>query len=276
MLRRTWHAALPVVVLLSLLTACGGSGSSGAIDHPSITGSFSPSRERPTATRSPSRTPDSPNSPETSAPGPSSRPTSEQSTINPPTSNPRTSNAPTSQPPTSSAPAAESSSPETATGSGSGDEEDTQSWWWLLIPVLAIAAVVAWLILRRSRRRQAWEARLASAESEIGWFARDLIPQLRGSGSAAGVSGGWAVAVPRVTSLDDDLSQLITTAPGDPQRARALTMRDAVRTARDRVAAVAGSTDPDAQWLLDLDDAQAPLLAALVPPSDGNGAPASP
>jgi hypothetical protein len=268
MLRRSLRAALPVVVLLSLLTACGGSGSSGAIDHPSITASFSPTGDRPTATRSPSRTPDSP---ETSAPGPSSGPTSELSTDNAPTSN-----APTSNPPTSSEPAVESSPPEKATGGGSGDEEDTQSWWWLLIPLLAVAGVVAWLILRRSRSREAWEARLASAESEVGWFARDLIPQLRGSGSAAGVSGGWAVAAPRVTSLDDDLSQLITTAPGDPQRARALTMRDAVRTARDRVAAVAGSTDPDAQWSLDLDDAQAPLLAALVPPSDGNKGSAAP
>ena len=266
MLRRSLRAALPVVVLLSLLTACGGSGSSGAIDHPSITASLSPTRDRPTATRSPSRTPDSP---ETSAPGPSSGPTSELSTDNAPTSN-----APTRNPPTSSAPAVESSPPEKAAGGGSGDEEDTQSWWWLMIPVLAVAGVVAWLILRRSRSRQAWEARLASAESEVGWFARDLIPQLRGSGSAAGVSGGWAVAAPRVTSLDDDLSQLITTAPGDPQRARALTMRDAVRTARDRVAAVAGSTDPDAQWSLDLDDAQAPLLGVLVPA--GTTGPAAP
>jgi len=267
MLRRTLHAALPVVVLVSLLTACGGSGSSGAIDHPSITGSFSPSRELPSGSRTPSRTPNSPDGPDTSAPGPSSAPTSKLPTSKPPTSSP-----PTSNPLTSSAPAEDSSPSGTASGSGSGDEEDTQSWWWLLIPVLLIAAVVAWLILRRSRSRQAWEARLASSESEIGWFARDLIPQLRGSGSAAGVSGGWAVALPRVASLDDALSQLITTAPGDPQRTRALTMRDAVRTARDRVAAVAGSTDPDAQWLLDLDDAQAPLLTALVPPSDGNGA----
>ena len=81
--------------------------------------------------------------------------------------------------------------------------------------------------------------------------------------------------VPRPT-LREGTKSLFTTAPGDPQRARALTMRDAVRTARDRVAAVAGSTDPDAQWSLDLDDAQAPLLAALVPPSDGNKGSAAP
>jgi hypothetical protein len=258
MLRRTLRAALPVVVLLSLLTACGGSGSSGAIDHPSITGSFSPTRDRPTASASPSRTPD--NS-DTSAPAPTSLPTSELSTGNAPTSG---------------APAAESSPPGTAAGGGSGAEEDTQSWWWLLILVLAVAGVVAWLIVRQSRSRHAWEARLATAESEVGWFARDLIPQLRGAGTAAGVSGGWAVAAPRVASLDDDLSRLITTAPGDPQRARALAMRAAVRTARDRVAAVAGLTDPDAPWSLGLDDAQAPLLAVLVPPSDGNQASAAP
>jgi hypothetical protein len=143
----------------------------------------------------------------------------------------------------------------------------------LLLLVLVLAVVIAWLILRRSRNRRAWGARLASAVSEVGWFARDLIPQLRGSGSPAGVSGGWTVAAPRVDALEELLSQLITTAPGDRERARALTLRDAVRTSRDRVAAVARADDANAQWSLDLDDAQAPLLAVLVPPSATGGAP---
>jgi len=260
MLRRTRRAALLGVVLLSCLTACGGAGSSGAIDVPTISRSVSPTRELPTPTRSPTRTPDSP---DTSAPGPSSAPTSDSTST------------PTS--PASSAPTESSSSPTTSpstvpTGSGA-EEEDNGSWWWLVALVLVVAVVIAWLILRRSRNRRAWGARLTSAENEIGWFARDLIPQLRGSGSPAGVSGGWTVAAPRVDALEEHLSRLITTAPGDQQRTRVLTLRDAVRTSRDRVAAVVRSGDTNLQWSLDLDEAQAPLLAVLVPPAEGSGAP---
>ena len=263
MLGRTRRAALLGAVLLSCLTACGGAGSSGAIDVPTISRSVSPTRELPTPTRSPTRTPDSP---DTSAPGPSSAPTSDGTS---------STTSPTS--PTSSAPTEASSSPTTspsAAPAGSGaDEEDNGSWWWLLVLVLVVAVVIGWLFLRRSRNRRAWGARLASAENEVGWFARDLIPQLRGSGSPAGVSGGWTVAAPRVDALEENLSRLITTAPGGQQRARVLTLRDAVRTSRDRVAAVVRSGDTNVQWSLDLDEAQAPLLAVLVPPADGSDAP---
>jgi hypothetical protein len=130
--------------------------------------------------------------------------------------------------------------------------------------VLVAGGVVAWLLLRRARSRRAWEARLAAAEAEVGWFARDLIPQLRGSASPAGVSGGWTVASPRVTALDDQLTQLVSTAPGETEESRASALRGAVRAARDRVVAVVGA-DEGSQWSLDLDDAQAPLLAVLVP-----------
>jgi hypothetical protein len=135
-----------------------------------------------------------------------------------------------------------------------------------LILVLVVGAVITALLLRQARGRRAWESRISRADSEAGWFARDLIPQLRSSGSVAGVAGGWAVASPRVAALDDQLSHLVATAPGDEERTRATALRDAVRSARDRVTAVvdAGETS---QWALDLDDAQAPLLAVLVPPA---------
>jgi len=135
--------------------------------------------------------------------------------------------------------------------------------------VALVAAVVAFLLVRRSRRRRAWAAELAAAESEVGWFARDLVPQLRGSGSVAGVAGGWAVAVPRVTALDDRLTGLVTSAPGEQETARATAVQGAVRTARDRIAAVVATGGSDA-WALDLDAAQAPLLAVLVPPARAN------
>jgi hypothetical protein len=269
MLRRTVRVVLPGLVLLPFLSACGGAGSSGAVEVPSITASFSPTRERPTPTRTPTGSPDEP---DTSAPGPTSAPTSEPTTREP---------APTSTPPeTSSTPTAPASTPEESPSAepagGTADEEEDSSgdWWWLLIPVLAVAAIVGLLLQRRARNRRAWRARLATAEGEVGWFARDLIPQLRGAGSPAGVSGGWTVAEPRVASLDDSLTRLVTTAPGDDERARASALQGAVRAARDKVAAVVAAGDSSTQQSLDLDDAQAPLLAVLVPqPASGAGEP---
>jgi hypothetical protein len=149
--------------------------------------------------------------------------------------------------------------PDDSTGDGS-----STTWWWLVLLALVVAAVAAVLLVRRSRSRQAWTADLDGAEQEIAWFGRDLVPALRSSGSFAGVSGGWAVAAPRAQALEDRLTRLVTTAPDDDSRARATVAQDAVRTARERMAALllAGET---AQWSLALDDVQAPLLAVLAP-----------
>jgi hypothetical protein len=242
---RAPRCLLLCLVLLSFLTSCGGAASSGAGERPSITASLSPTRERPTPTR--------------------------------------TTSAPTGNPPaTSSASPAPSSSPEASTspgtsGAGGGeDETSAEDWWWVLIPILLVA-VIGFLLFRHAGTRHAWESRLAIAERETGWFARDLIPQLRRSGSPAGVSGGWAVAAPRVATLDDRLSELVSTAPGHGERARASALQEAVRTARDRVVAVVGAGDRSTQWALDLDDAQAPLLEVLVAPStSGDGGPGVP
>jgi hypothetical protein len=137
--------------------------------------------------------------------------------------------------------------------------------------VLLIAALVTWLLIRRARVRRAWGTALADSEQEVGWFARELVPQLRASGSPAGVAGGWAVAAPRIQALEDELGRLVTTAPGDPERSRALVLRDGVRAARERMAALLGQGESPL-WSAALDEVQAPLLAALVPP--GAGAPA--
>jgi hypothetical protein len=254
MLRRALGGSVWCVLLLSVVTACSGSNSSGAIDVPSRTTTFSPTGERPTRTTTP-------DSPDTSEPAPTSPPAPAATSV-----------APASAPPTSTAPPQPTSAatPETTTA-----ESDSAGggWWWLLILVLALGAVIAWLLLRHAPRRRAWEARLATAERETGWFARDLIPQLRGSGSPAGVSGGWAVAAPRVAALDDQLTQLVSTALGPEERARASALRDAVRSAREKVLAVVNAGETP-EWALDLDDAQTPLLAVLVPSSTtGSGAP---
>jgi hypothetical protein len=299
-MRRTFRVALPCVVLLPFLVACGGAGSSGSVALPTASVSFSPSIGFPTPTRTPTRTP---SEPDTSPPGPTSAPTSEPTSPPPtrtkppqttPTDEPTT-QAPTSEPPKSKPPktqapktqapatsaAAEPSpteSPAAApTESQAAAEESGADWWWLLIPILGVAAIVALLLRRQARIRRAWEAELSEAEAEVGWFARDLIPQLRGAGTPEGVAGGWAVAAPRVGALDDRLSQVAATAPGEEERGRAGALQQAVRTARDRVVAVVDAGDASAQWALDLDDAQAPLLAVLVPQATGaEGQPSAP
>jgi hypothetical protein len=247
MLHRVPRCVLLCLVLLSFVTACGGAASSGAGERPSKTASFSPTREHSTPTRTPpTRTPAGA---DTAAP-----------TGNPPA--------------TSSASTAPSSSAEASVTPGAGDGEDESSvedWWWVLIPIL-VATGIGLLLMRHARTRHAWESRLAIAERETGWFARDLIPQLRRSGSPAGVSGGWAVAAPRVAALDDRLSELISTAPGEGERARASALQGAVRTAPDHLVALVGAGDQRTQWAVDLDDAQAPLLEVLVASStSGDG-----
>ena len=266
MLRRSsLSCVLLCAVLVSLLTACGGDGSGpGAL--PSRTGSGLPSRTTtglPTQDRS----------------TPTARPTNEPTDqpTNQPTAQPT--EQPTEQPSagsTSTPPSASSSPEPTEADQEDQGSDDISPWWWVaLVVALLGGGVVAWLLIRRSRRRRAWLADLAAAEEEVGWFARDLVPQLRGSGSVDAVAGGWTVAAPRVTALDDRLTQLVTTAPGDDERLRATAVQDAVRTARDRVAALVSAGGSDT-WSLDLDAAQAPLLAVLVPPgSAGEQSPGS-
>jgi hypothetical protein len=76
------------------------------------------------------------------------------------------------------------------------------------------------------------------------------------------VAGGWAVSSARVGVLEDDLTALEATALDDPDRARALALRDAVRTARARVEAlVAPGSDLTTAALLDgvIDDLELAL-----------------
>jgi hypothetical protein len=78
------------------------------------------------------------------------------------------------------------------------------------------------------------------------------------------VAAGWSVGAPRIDGLDDRLSTLVATASEEDQRSRALALRDAVRASRSLMAALA--TDGGEDWETRLDEAQAPLLASLVPP----------
>ena len=141
---------------------------------------------------------------------------------------------------------------------------------WVL--ALMVAAVVAGaLLLIRSRKRHAWLEQLQAAEAEVAWFSGELIPQLRSSGSVDRVVGGWQVAAPRVAAAEDQLTGLESSARTDEDTARARQLRDAVRSARRKVDTLSGVGVHD-EWVLDLDDAQAQLMAALAPAPAGSGA----
>jgi hypothetical protein len=139
----------------------------------------------------------------------------------------------------------------------------------LALLVVGVAAG-AWLLMR-SRKRHAWLERLHAAEAEVAWFAAELIPQLRSSGSVDRVVGGWQVAEPRVAAAEDQLTALESSGRVEEDTVRARRLRDAVRSARRKLDTLSGLGVHD-EWALDLDDAQAQLLAVLGPTPAGSGA----
>lgn len=142
---------------------------------------------------------------------------------------------------------------------------------WVALAVLAVAATVGVWLLVRARRQRGWLARLQAGTAEVEWFARELIPQLRASGSVDRVAGGWQVAMPRVASAEDQLTVLESSARSQEDVARARQLRDAVRS-REKMEALSGPGRHD-EWALDLDDVAALLKAALGPTSvDSAGA----
>jgi hypothetical protein len=243
------------LVLLPLMAACG-SGGGGAAERPSITASLSP-------TRSPAPT-SLPSAPATSTAPPVTEPTATAPTTIQPTTQPTT--EPTTQPTTqpTTGPTTGPTTPATETQPTPNEVNDAHHWWWVALAVVLVGGVVAALLVRRGRGRRAWEDQLADAEREVAWIARDLVPQLRGSASAAEVAAGWAVASPRVVGLDDRLAGLVATAPGDPERDRARALRGAVRTSLFRMNTLTAA-GAHADWVSGLDEVQAPLLEALVP-----------
>ncbi|WP_405069825.1 hypothetical protein OG558_09170 [Kribbella sp. NBC_01510] len=120
----------------------------------------------------------------------------------------------------------------------SAESDGAPTWlWWLLVALLIALAVAIPLLVRASHRRE-WRDELASAEDEVAWFARGLIPQLRQLGSLAEVAGAWNLAESRVAAVEDRLTALAPSAPDEVARARALDLRDAVRAARGQIQAL--------------------------------------
>jgi hypothetical protein len=113
-----------------------------------------------------------------------------------------------------------------------------------LVAALIAVAVAVPLLLAARRRRSSWNTQLTAATGEIVWFAGQLIPQLQQDGSRDQVAGAWQVTRDRVTTLEDTLTGLQSTAPNEQEAARARDLRDAVRDARTRIDAAAETTGP--------------------------------
>jgi hypothetical protein len=139
----------------------------------------------------------------------------------------------------------------------------TWGWWLLGLLVVALAAGVPLLV--RRRRRRAWAAELSSTEADVAWFAHELIPQLRRTGSRTQAAAGWAVGSARAVATEDRLTLLQASAPSEETRKRARDLRDAVRKARATVDDLVVRT-PDDNPGLELDAVADELEAALRPP----------
>src|SRR5207302_637813 len=159
-----------------------------------------------------------------------------------PTPTPTATSAP---PPTQTAPptrttrptptASSAASPSTSSAAqASSETAGFPAWGWFLVALLVLAGAAVPLIVR-ARRRRAWRAELAACEEEVAWLARVLLPQLRQAGAAEQVAGGWAVSEGRVSAVEDRLTALEASAPDEAGRARARTLRDAVRSSRERM-----------------------------------------
>ncbi len=134
-------------------------------------------------------------------------------------------------------------SPSVQPTSAESDSAPTWLWWLLGAVVLALAVGIPLLI--RARRRAEWRTDLASAEDEVAWFARVLIPELRGQSSLAEASGGWNVAESRVAAVEDRLTALEPLAPDEAAQLRAVDLRDAVRAARGQIRDLLESGRPE-------------------------------
>ena len=259
-------------LMVLLLASCGGGDGDSARPEISPTRTPTatlPSLEVPSPTRSPDRIespelPSATRSPErTESPGePEAQPSSEPSAQEPATGTP----APTAQ---------ETGAPDTAADEpvqeSADDEGVPPSVWWLLGAVVVGSIVgIPWTI--RARRRSTWRQELAAQEGELAWFARELLPGLRQAGSWEQVAGGWTVGRPRVAAAEDRLTVLESAAPGEPERQRARSLRDAARQARVDMERLVGP-EPSDTLALDLDGIIADLEGALRPSPDTSPAP---
>ncbi|HZC53148.1 MAG TPA: hypothetical protein VE441_11705 [Mycobacterium sp.] len=140
-------------------------------------------------------------------------------------------------------------------------------WWLIGAAVLALVVTIV-LVVRNRRRRRDWTVEFAAATREVTWFTRELVPQLEQAPTAAQIAGGWRMEGARVVAVEDRLTTLEASAADDERRHRVRTLRDAVRAARTRLAALDTTTDTGAARDL-LRSAALEVELALVAASAG-------
>lgn len=299
-------AALTVGAAI-LLTACGGGGEVNLPTlSPSRTANVSPTVTAPTATlptvTGPAVTPPTvtlptrttsgtaeptslPTTTTTRAPTPTeptqtSSPTEPTATPTEPTPTPAETTSQASQTPSPTASettaVAQPSVPSTtvAAESTAGESQGVPAWVWWLLAAIVIALAIAIPVLLRRRRMDRWLDDFARARAEVTWLARELIPQLRHTGSSQLVAGGLEMSSARIVAAEDQLTALIASAPDDVTLDRSRILRDALRDARTRLDAVA-SSGTDEALATDLDGIAGELEAALATtgPTTGGAGP---
>lgn len=256
--RRVRLCAL-LLVALGPLAACGEGGEEGG--GPTV----SPTRT-PTATELPSPT----RTPTATLPTPTRTPSGTQTPTQTPTET--VTQTPTETPtetvtetPTQTPTQTATDAPEDQAAEGqAGEDEGVPSWVWWVAAAVVLGCLIAVPLAVRGRRRAAWQRGLERQESEVEWFARDLLRELRLAGSHEEMAGGWTVSQTRITAAEDELTLLESTAPDEAGRTRARSLRDALRSARARMQRLAAPGTHDT-WALDLDTLMTELERTLRP-----------
>ncbi len=133
--------------------------------------------------------------------------------------------------------------------------------------------MVLWLRSRAARRR--WDAELATALTETRWLAVEIVPALQRAKVPAEREGAWAVARPRVITLETNFGALSTTAPDEGSTERVAALLAAVsgtRATADQQTGVGGPAQGPV--FVDLYDARRHLddaLALANPDVSGSG-----
>ena len=309
----TRRGSIVVTAAIGALAIAGCGGGSNPLPLPSGTVSLpTPSFSRtplPSPTRS--GTPDVSNSPEvtssaTPAPTRTARPTDSatqapsdeptETATQTPTAEPTETETPTqaSTPASTPSPATTTTSTPTATATPapSSSSSSGTTWWpWVLIAVVLLA-LVAWFLVRTSRRR-AWDARFATALDEARWVTTVLAASLIDPTlSADAATLYWNESQPRVQSLREELVTLATTMPDAARGARVDRVSGDLSSLHESMAAlvalrgaVGGAPDADStvqqsrasvqehsRNLQDaIDDRPLPAAASQPPPPDQVG-----
>jgi hypothetical protein len=151
--------------------------------------------------------------------------------------------------------------------------DGTPTWaWWLLVAALVALAAGAWLMQRRSRRRE-WDRGMAAAAGEATWVARRLVTELAQIPTPQQRALTWGAGSERVGALEDRLAGLAATASEPEAAGRAQALGEAVRRAHIRLDQIvvaddtAGLTDQLWATARDLEEAVARSQPATAAPA---------